>query len=283
MENKIKYIQNRSNTKEGWVKKIMQSPQAFISKNKWVVLLIIYIGAVASRVYSGGRKELLTTASVGLLIAAIQITYANWRTFRKPIISLWFSLSKEFEWKLQINIEGSIESVTAIDEKVVRKFIEKGLDAARYRDRKKDLDFSKIQRGFSVYVEPIGMNLKFEKYTSEGSWDEPKSRLMVYGHTLKKYKETKKLLYAFLKVFLNDLEESVKEISEKKYSMQISSTDREFFQKQFVKGFNNVDHFSISQKTEGFTVTVNKRYLEIVSKYRDDMLINANKFILYIQ
>jgi hypothetical protein len=258
-----------------------------VKKWFWPVLGLFYISVIVIKVYQNGWSDLTSPASIALIVATVALIYNNVDNLRRLIHRAWYWIVKmQFEWQFISNIEADIVSVRSIDEKTVIKWIEDTLNESKLGHRKRDIVVSKINSGFVVYVTPFGINLKVEKYLSEGTWDEnQKERILITGHTLINYRQTNRMLQLFLKMFFSKLENSLSGVQDKKYSLRVSSgeMDPDFYKNQFIKGFDQVDDFSIRQKTEGYTVIVNKRFLEIVSEYKDDIVNSAKQYLLQLR
>lgn len=261
----------------------------YLKKYFWIGLIIIYVAVVGYRVHLNGWKELGTLTTIAFTVAIIQLVYTNVGLIRKPFVFIFYWLFKiQFEWEFVINIKADEKSVKAVTQKEIRKWIGDILEKANLSDRKKDIKFSVITNGFMVYIPVFGLNLTINTYKNDHEFDdedEETGRIAISGHALINYRQTRRVLISFMKVFFNKLESNFSFIKEKTYSLKVSSgeMDKNFYKDQFIKGFDEVDYFSITKEEDSYRVSVNKKYLEIISEYSSDIINNANKYLLQMK
>lgn len=258
-----------------------------IRKWLWIVLILFYLTVIFLKIYNGGLAEAITPSSIGFYTAVVALAYTNLGGFKKTMHGIWYWIIKmQFEWQFISNYKCGTEAIEGITEKKVIKFISEILVASGMKERIKDIQISYINQGFVVYISPFGINLKIERYSSEDPFDdEASSRLIITGHTLLNYRQTRKMLKVFIKMFFARMEEELVNIQEKRYTLRVSSgeMDSNFYKDQFIKGIEKVDHFSISSITETYTVVINKKFIEIISKYKEDIVEKATNYLLLVK
>lgn len=254
------------------------------------MLLLLYLVIFVYRLITVVKVNGLDLATVTVFLAFIQTLIQNSEPIKRLLLYgyFWFT-NIQFSWNYTADFLVPADSLKIIDEQFLRnlvgraitrnKNLNKNMEDIQYYSRKKSMESI-------ITFDTLGVNLVFTKSQGDSIEDLENNNAMhftVNGKTLVRYRKTKEVLDEFITSVFAGLEESLQDIQQRKFALEIKSgeQDHDYFKKLFIKGIESqeVDQFNLQKRPGRCNLHASEKRIYVFSPNRQDLVISVKNLL----
>jgi hypothetical protein len=262
----------------------------WFTKNKWIFLVLIYIGALTIQVVTKGWSTLLTSAGIGLIIALIATVFNYSRQAKRILRHIKYFLGYGmFKWEANsvFTIKKDAFPTLTSQEAILRKISKESLENNNISLNAESIQISYDRmRNLKIFLEQYVMYLDLSITDADYTDDEGNDLIYVNIKTKAslRYRDNNKAINGVLLDFYYFLERHYNPIDQKySFSIQPENMPKDFLKKQFIQEYSaeEIDSFSIiSKKTKSSVEKVNHKLLTLTTNRREDLNKSIKELIL---
>ncbi|SHH85893.1 hypothetical protein SAMN02746098_01582 [Desulfosporosinus lacus DSM 15449] len=253
-------------------------------------MLLLYLVIFVYRLVTVVKINGLDLATITVFFAFIQTLIQNSEPIKKLLLFMhfWFT-NIQFSWNYTADFMVPSASLTIIDEQFLRNLVGKAISQNKnLKINTQDIQYFSRKKNMESIItfDNLGVNLVFTKSQGDSIEDLENNDIThftVNGKTLVRYRKTKEVLDEFISSVFAGLEESLTNIQQRKFSLEIKSgeQDHDYFKKLFIRGIESqeVDQFNLQKRPGRCNLHASEKRIYVFSPNRQDLVISVKNLL----